>query len=132
MFNISKDGYMETDIITRKVIECAIEVHKQLGPGLLESTYESCLVYELQQAELSPFNQVELPILYKNSTIDAGFRLDILLPRELIIELKAVDKLLPIHTAQLITYLKLTGIKTGLLINFNVTRLVDGIKRIQV
>ncbi|RJF37987.1 GxxExxY protein [Pseudoalteromonas gelatinilytica] len=123
---------METDIITRKVIECAIEVHKQLGPGLLESTYESCLVYELQQAELSPFNQVELPILYKNSTIDAGFRLDILLPRELIIELKAVDKLLPIHTAQLITYLKLTGIKTGLLINFNVTRLVDGIKRIQV
>ncbi|WP_462177870.1 GxxExxY protein [Pseudoalteromonas gelatinilytica] len=123
---------METDIITRKVIECAIEVHKQLGPGLLESTYENCLVYELQQAELTPFNQVELPILYKNSSIDAGFRLDILLPRELIIELKAVDKLLPIHTAQLITYLKLTGIKTGLLINFNVTRLVDGVKRIQV
>ncbi|WP_217875093.1 GxxExxY protein [Pseudoalteromonas shioyasakiensis] len=123
---------METDIITRKVIECAIEVHKQLGPGLLESTYESCLVYELKQAELSPFNQVELPILYKNLSLDAGYRLDILLPRELIIELKAVDKLLPIHTAQLITYLKLTGIKTGLLINFNVTRLVDGVKRIQV
>ena len=127
-----KDGYMETDIITRKVIECAIEVHKQLGPGLLESTYESCLVYELQQAELSPFNQVELPISYKNISLDAGYRLDILLPKVLILELKAVDKLLPIHTAQLITYLKLTGIKTGLLINFNVSRLVDGIKRIQV
>jgi|TARA_B100000700_G_C14880064_1_gene777637 GxxExxY protein len=132
MFNISKDGYMEMDIITRKVIACAIEVHKQLGPGLLESTYESCLVYELLQVGFSPLNQVELPISYKSVCLDAGYRLDILLPKSLIIELKVVEKLLPIHTAQLITYLKLTDIKTGLLINFNVTRLVDGIKRIQV
>lgn len=123
---------METDVLTQKVIGCAIEVHKQLGPGLLESTYESCLMHELQQIGIEAINQVELPIQYKEMKIDAGYRLDILLPDQLIIELKAVDKLAPIHTAQLITYLKLSGIKTGLLINFNVTKLVDGIKRISV
>lgn len=123
---------METDVLTQKVIGCAIEVHKQLGPGLLESTYESCLMHELQQIGIEAINQVELPIQYKEMKIDAGYRLDILVPSQLIIELKAVDKLAPIHTAQLITYLKLSGIKTGLLINFNVTKLVDGIKRISV
>ncbi|TMO99288.1 GxxExxY protein [Pseudoalteromonas sp. S3260] len=123
---------MTIDIITQKVIGCAIEVHKQLGPGLLESSYESCLMYELIQAGLLAECQVALPIIYKNVSIDAGYRLDILLPNKLIIELKAIDKLLPIHSAQLITYLKLSDIKTGLLINFNVTKLVDGIKRIRV
>ena len=123
---------MTTDIITQKVIGCAIEVHKQLGPGLLESSYESCLMYELTQAGLLAKSQIALPITYKNVLIDAGYRLDILLPNQLIIELKAVDKLLPIHSAQLISYLKLSDIKTGLLINFNVTKLVDGIKRIRV
>ena len=123
---------MTTDIITQKVIGCAIEVHKQLGPGLLESSYENCLMYELQQVGIEAVNQVEFPITYKNIEINAGYRLDILIPDELVIELKAVDKLAPIHSAQLITYLKLSGIKTGLLINFNVTKLVNGIKRISV
>ncbi|TGE85156.1 GxxExxY protein [Pseudoalteromonas sp. KS88] len=123
---------MTTDIITQKVIGCAIEVHKQLGPGLLESSYENCLMYELQQMGIEAVNQVEFPITYKNIEINAGYRLDILIPDELVIELKAVDKLAPIHSAQLITYLKLSGIKTGLLINFNVTKLVNGIKRISV
>ena len=120
------------DLVTKTVIGCAIEVHKTLGPGLLESSYENCLLYELQQAGLLPMNQVTLPISYKSISIDAGYRLDILIPETLIIELKAVDKLLPIHSAQLITYLKLTGIKTGLLINFNQVRLLDGLKRISV
>jgi len=123
---------MELNTLTEKVIGCAIEVHKTLGPGLLESSYEHCLIYELHQAGLVAQSQVLLPINYKNVVIDAGYRLDILIPGELILELKAVDKLLPIHTAQLITYLKLAGIKTGLLINFNVTKLTDGIKRISV
>jgi len=120
------------DLLTKNVIGCAIEVHKNLGPGLLESTYESCLVYELQQTGLSIKSQIKLPIKYKNTTIDAGYRLDILIPEQLIIEIKTVEKLLPIHTAQLITYLKLSGIKTGLLINFNQVKLIEGIKRISV
>ncbi|ETJ48427.1 GxxExxY protein [Pseudoalteromonas sp. Angola-30] len=120
------------DLLTQKVIGCAIEVHKNLGPGLLESSYESCLIYELQQTGLSTKSQIKLPIKYKNTTIDAGYRLDILIPKQLIIEIKTVDKLLPIHTAQLITYLKLSGIKTGLLINFNQVKLIEGIKRISV
>ena len=120
------------DLLTQKVIGCAIEVHKNLGPGLLESTYESCLIYELQQTGLSIKSQIKLPINYKNTTIDAGYRLDILIPKQLIIEIKTVEKLLPIHTAQLITYLKLSGIKTGLFINFNQVKLIEGIKRISV
>ncbi|MBE0376685.1 MULTISPECIES: GxxExxY protein [Pseudoalteromonas] len=123
---------MTSDIITQKVIGCAIEVHRQLGPGLLESSYENCLIYELQQIGIKAVSQIELPVSYKGMKIDAGYRLDILIPDLLIIELKAIDKLAPIHSAQLITYLKLSGIKTGLLINFNVTKLVDGIKRISV
>lgn len=120
------------DSLTQKVIGCAIEVHKELGPGLLESTYESCLIYELTTAGILAKNQVLLPVQYKNQFIDAGYRLDILLPDKLIIELKSVEKLAPIHTAQLITYLKLSNIKTGLLINFNVNRLTDGIKRVSL
>jgi len=123
---------METDFLTQKVIGCAIEVHKQLGPGLLESSYESCLMYELHQAGLIAKKQVTQSINYKGMKIDAGYRLDILLPDQLIIELKSVDRLAPIHTAQIITYLKLSGIKTGLLINFNVEKLTNGLKRISV
>ena len=121
---------MDTDLITQKVIGCAIEVHKTLGPGLLESSYESCLAYELLNIGLPVERQKLLPIIYKGNEIDAGYRLDILIPNKLIIELKAVDKVLPIHTAQLITYLKLSNIKTGLLINFNVLKLTKGLKRI--
>ena len=123
---------MDTDIITQKVIGCAIEVHKILGPGLLESSYESCLIYELLNAGIPAEKQQMLPITYKGNNIDVGYRLDLLIPNKLIIELKAVDKLQPIHTAQLITYLKLSGIKTGLLINFNVQRLTAGIKRVSM
>jgi len=123
---------MEMDFLTQKVIGCAIEVHKTLGPGLLESSYESCLLYELCQAGIVAERQVLLPINYKGISIDAGYRLDILLPGKLIIELKSVDKLAPIHTAQLITYLKLSRIKTGLLINFNETKLMNGLKRVSV
>ena len=120
---------MDTDTLTKTVIGCAIEVHRNLGPGLLESSYEACLIYELSKIGLSAKSQVELPIYYKDQYINTGYRLDILLPNKLIIELKAVDKLLPIHSAQLITYMKLSEISTGLLINFNVLKLVDGIKR---
>ena len=123
---------VEMDILTQKVIGCAIEVHKTLGPGLLESSYESCLLYELHQAGITAESQVLLAINYKDISIDAGYRLDILLPERLIIELKTVDKLAPIHSAQLITYLKLSGIKTGLLINFNETRLMNGLKRVSL
>jgi GxxExxY protein len=123
---------METDFLTQKVIGCAIEVHKELGPGLLESSYECCLMYELAKAGIVTKKQVVLPINYKGMLIVSGYRIDILLPEKLIIELKAVDKLLPIYTAQMVTYLKLSDIKTGLLINFNVQKLTNGLKRISL
>jgi GxxExxY protein len=122
--------YEEKDLLTERVIGCAIEVHKHLGPGLLESSYEVCLLKEMQLEGIDAYSQVDLPISYKGLDLGAGYRLDILVPNRLIIELKAVDKLAPIHTAQLLTYLKLSGIKTGLLINFNTSRLVEGIKRV--
>ena len=121
---------MDRDLLTELVIGCAIEVHKHLGPGLLESSYEGCLLKELQLRGVDVLRQVELPISYKGLDLGVGYRLDIVVPGALIIELKAVDKLAPIHTAQLLTYLKLSGIKTGLLINFNTAKLVDGIKRV--
>jgi GxxExxY protein len=123
---------METDFLTQKVIGCAIEVHKELGPGLLESSYECCLMYELAKEGILAKNQVVLPINYKGVLIESGYRIDILLPEKLIIELKAVDKLSLVHTAQMITYLKLSDIKTGLLINFNVQKLTNGLKRISL
>lgn len=119
---------MEMDL-TGKVIGCAIEVHKQLGPGLLESTYEKCLMHELTLSNIKAYSQVVLPICYKNIDIEAGYRLDILLPNELIIELKSVDKLIPVYSAQLLTYMKLSVINKGLLINFNVKKLTDGLRR---
>ena len=120
---------MDNDKLTHDVISCAIEVHKTLGAGLLESTYEQCLLFELRQRGIKALSQVQLPVLYKGNEIDAGYRLDIIIPNQLIIELKAVDKVLPIHHAQTLTYMKLANINKALLINFNVTRLVDGIKR---
>ncbi|UTW02462.1 GxxExxY protein [Amphritea atlantica] len=121
---------MGRDFLTDKVIGCAIEVHRQLGPGLLESSYESCLMYELAQARVDARAQVSLPVAYKGMSIDAGYRIDILIPGELILELKSVDKLMPIHTAQMLTYLKLSGIRKGLVINFNVGKLINGLKRV--
>ena len=120
---------MEFDELSNKVIGCAIEVHKQLGPGLLESAYERCLSYELICAGLRHVSQMELPIDYKGTKLDCDYRIDVLIEEKLIVELKAVDRLLPIHEAQLLTYMKLAGVKTGLLMNFNVTKLKDGIRR---
>ena len=120
---------MEFDELSNRIIGLAIEVHRNLGPGLLESTYEQCLASELFEANV-PFRlQAELPVKYKNKTIDCGHRIDVFVDDALIVELKSVEKLLPIHEAQLLTYLKLANIKAGLLINFNVQLLKDGIKR---
>lgn len=121
---------MEFDELSSKVIGCAIEVHKQLGPGLLESTYEQCLSYELLCAGIQHETQKELPIEYKGTKLECGYRVDLLVDNKLIVELKAVDKLLPIHEAQILTYMKLANVKTGLLLNFNVVRFKDGIKRL--
>jgi GxxExxY protein len=120
---------MEFDELSNKIIGCAIELHKQLGPGLLESSYERCLSYELLCTGIQHETQKELPIDYKGMKLDCGYRVDILVNDKLIVELKAVEKLLPIHEAQILTYMKLASIKTGLLLNFNVVRFKDGIKR---
>jgi len=111
------------------VIGCAIEVHRNLGPGLLESSYETCLAYELECNAIPYAVQVPMPLKYKQVKLDCGYRLDLLVDNALIIELKSVEKLLGIHQAQLLTYMKLAQVETGLLINFNVQILKDGIKR---
>jgi GxxExxY protein len=117
------------DELSNKVIGCAIEVHRNLGPGLLESTYEQCLAHELNIVGI-PFKlQHPLPVEYKDIKLDCGYRIDLLVDDELIVELKSVDKVLPIHQAQLLTYMKLSDIKIGLLMNFNVKYLKEGIKR---
>ena len=121
---------MKFDILSNQIIRCAIEVHKSLGPGLLESTYEECLSYELKQNKITHETQPSLPVKYKNILLDCGYRIDILVDNKIIIELKSVEKLMPIHTAQLLTYMKLSNIKIGLLMNFNVMRLKDGMKRL--
>ncbi len=116
--------------ISSKIIGAAIEVHKQLGPGLLESSYEVCLAYELSKLNLNVSTQVALPVVYKDIKLEAGYRIDILVENKVIIEVKAVDKLADIHTAQLLTYLRLRGLRLGMLINFNEVKVIDGIKRI--
>jgi GxxExxY protein len=120
---------MDINDLTGEVISAAIEVHKILGPGLLESAYEECLCRELELRQIPYERQKELPIEYKGIKLDCGYRLDVLVENRLVLELKACDALQPIHKAQLLTYLKLTGIKVGLLINFNVPMLKQGIKR---
>jgi GxxExxY protein len=115
--------------VTEQVIAGAIRVHKALGPGLLESAYEECLVHELLSRGLRVVRQLNIPIVYDNQKLDCGFRIDMLVEDRVIIELKAVDKLRPIHGAQLMTYLRLSQKSVGLLINFNVLRLKDGILR---
>jgi GxxExxY protein len=118
------------DPITEQVIGAAIEVHRILGPGLLESVYEKCLCRELGLRGIEHKSQVELPVVYKGADLGCNFFMDIVLPGTLVLELKAVEKLLPIHEAQLLTYLKLSGIHLGLLLNFNVPVLKNGIKRL--
>lgn len=115
--------------LTARIIGCAIEVHRALGPGLLESASEACLCHQLVSGAIAVRRQVELPVRFNGLLIEAGFRLDLLVEEQVIVELKSVDTLLPIHEAQLLTYLKLSGKRVGLLINFNVALLKDGIKR---
>ncbi|MCH7399175.1 GxxExxY protein [Belliella sp. DSM 107340] len=121
---------MTENEISQKIVGAAIEVHKQLGPGLLESSYEVCLAYELRQLGLNIQTQVTLPVIYKEVQLNAGYRIDILVENKVIIEIKAVDALADIHTAQILTYLRLKDLKLGLLINFNSVRVIDGLKRI--
>jgi len=121
---------MELNEISGSIIDAAMEVHTVLGPGLLESTYEKCLKHELSLRKLTVLSQVKLPISYKNNIIDEGYRLDLLVEDKIIVELKTVEKFIPLHEAQLLSYLKMSNKKIGLLINFNVTRLKYGIKRI--
>ena len=120
---------MKFNELSKRVIGCAIDVHKNLGPGLLESTYEQCLAHELKCAKI-PFRlQYPLPVNYNGVKIDCGYRVDLLVDNQVIVELKSVEKILPIHQAQLLTYMKLAGIKIGLIMNFNVRFMKNGIKR---
>lgn len=116
--------------LSSMIIGAAIDVHRQLGPGLLESSYEVCLAYELRRLGLNIRTQIPLPVVYKGVRLEAGYRIDILVENRVIVEVKAVDGLASIHTAQILTYLKLRELKLGLLINFNSVRLTDGIKRV--
>ena len=120
---------MEFDELSNLFIGCALEVHRHLGPGLLESTYKQCLAHEMKLRDMSFKMQHPLPVEYKGIKLDCGYRIDLLVENKLIVELKSVDKILPIHQAQLLTYMKLAKIEIGLLINFNVQYLKSGIKR---
>ncbi len=129
---------VENDLFTRKIIGCAIEVHRILGPGLLESTYQLCLARELALNKIKFYLEHPIPVEYKGVHLNCGYRIDILVenadesPRQIILELKSVEDIQEIHKAQILTYMKLSNITTGLLINFNVKRLTDGIKRFKL
>ena len=116
--------------ISEKIIGCAIQVHRELGPGLLESAYEACLYYEILQSGLLVEKQKPFPVVYKEVKMECGYRLDLLIENKVIVETKSCEALHDIHMAQVLTYLKLSNCKLGLLINFNVTLLKDGVKRI--
>lgn len=118
--------------ITETIIGAAIDVHRALGPGLLESAYEACMVYDLIQSGLKVEQQKPLPVVYREVKLECGYRLDLMIENEVIVEIKSVEKLLPIHKAQLMSYLKLADCKVGLLINFNVELLKDGIQRVVI
>ncbi len=123
---------MEFEDTTQRIIGAAIRVHRRLGPGLLESAYRACLAVELQRRGLDVLQEVPIPLIYEGTRIDSSYRLDLLVGGEFVVELKAVEKLNPVHIAQLITYLRLSRHRVGLLMNFNVTRLKDGIRRVVV
>ena len=116
--------------LTSKIIECAIKVHKTLGPGLLESAYKECLYFELIKSDLLVDKEKALPLIYEEVKLDCGYRIDLFVEKKVIIEVKSVDALNDIHLAQTLTYLRLNKTRIGLLINFNVVKLVDGIKRV--
>ena len=119
----------ELNELTKQIIGAAIEVHRHLGPGLLESAYETCLAYELQQLGLTIERQKGLPLVYKEIRLDQGYRIDLLVEQKVIVEIKAVDQITPVHKAQVLSYLRLSGCKVGLVLNFNVKLLKDGIRR---
>jgi GxxExxY protein len=121
---------MTNSNLTEQIIGCAIKVHKVLGPGLLESAYEACLCFELRKQGLYVEKEKPLPLVYEEVKLDCGYRIDLLVEREIVIEVKSVDALADIHLAQVLTYLKLSNNRLGLLINFNVVLLKDGIKRV--
>ena len=118
----------QRDPLTEEVIGAAITVHRVLGPGLLESAYEECLCHELNERGIDFKRQVALPVCYKKVKLDCGYRTDVVVDQSLIVEIKTIEKILPIHEAQLLTYLKLSGVRTGLIVNFNVPMLKDGIR----
>lgn len=120
---------MELNEVSGHVVDAAMKVHSKLGPGLLESAYEACLAYEIRKRDLNVQTQVALPVQYEGVKLDAGYRIDLLVDSRLIVELKAVEKMHPIFEAQLLSYLKLSGCKVGLLLNFNVERMRNGVKR---
>ena len=120
----------ELNIISGQVVDAALAVHSALGPGLLEGVYEICLFHELQKRGLKVQRQVSLPVIYDGLSLEEGFRLDMLVEDALVLELKAIEEIAPIHLAQLLTYLKLSGRRLGLLITFNVVRIKEGIKRV--
>jgi GxxExxY protein len=126
------DSFVESDPVSGAVIGAAIEVHKVLGPGLLESAYQAAMAAELEYLGVPFREQVEVPIQYRGRKLDCAYRLDLIVDDQLIVELKAVDKLMPVHEAQLLTYLRLMNIKTGLLLNFNTPYLRNGIKRLSL
>jgi GxxExxY protein len=121
---------LKTNELTESIIGSAIEVHQELGPGLLESTYEACLFFELSEKGLFVERQKSLPVRYKSKNIDCGYRIDLLINDKIIVELKTVEKIAPVHEAQLLSYLKMSNHQVGLLINFNTMYLKNGIKRI--
>ena len=123
---------MSKDSLTAKIIGCSIEVHRALGPGLLESAYQRCLAHEMKVQGLIYEAEKPIPVVYKGLQLDCGYRLDFLVEKEVVVELKSVDKVAGIHHAQILTYMRLAKASRGLLINFNTPRLVDGIKRFRI
>jgi GxxExxY protein len=121
---------MQEEHIAREVVDAALKVHTKLGPGLLESAYEACLVYELSRRGLRTRQQVAMPVVYEDVTLDIGYRLDVLVNDSVVLELKSIEKVLPIHRAQLLSYLRLTGYRVGLLLNFHTVHMRDGVKRV--
>ena len=129
MFDLDPEQ-QRLDSITERIIGAAISVHRELGPGLLESAYEECLCFELSQLKLAFERQVPLPVHYKEVNLDCGYRMDVVVERRVIIEIKAVERIIPVHEAQLLSYLKLASLRVGLLLNFHTPVLKSGLKRI--
>jgi len=124
-----KLSFTHGSVLSERIIKLAIDVHRQLGPGLLESAYEECLCFELRQNGIAYARQVPLAVVYKEVQLECGYRMDIVAAGELVVEVKAVERLMPIHEAQMLTYLRLSGLKIGLLMNFNSVMLKDGLRR---